>query len=506
MSAGRAEAVFKEKVETLISEFQRRTGADAPATYVGAAEDTVLEHTARKYFLDKFLQALGWDVASFNHDIAEEARVKDNTTVFMDYLGVHPDSRAPVLIFEAKAWEKPLVTASEGMLARPDAKARLSYVELISIALKHCKDGEDKARCPVSQEWRDWLLKLTQYVTAVRNKSGHAVKRVAVSSGQWIVVFDNPTNAFIDRGLPSTDSIFVFRIEDYVGTSDDIYQLLSKHYLLDALPPAYIRPEQIGAFLSLGVAKKLFLGVWIHQSTTGSIFDVHPQILIYPAVLVQRADEEFVTIVDPGLGHDPMPPDSSTIGSHIEGIRERSERLLGAVRAILPGLPNPSALTEFPGFIRSPARGSGAAIVFTPDDADRDFLKSYPLSSGQFILATGENSHFIVESPRIAGCRGHDWAACKAFGEHVGDQPIVARSSDPASYFISGELHHCAHRILHGRRDGQCKVRAFETFLCCQACTYQPVCWSGVSDLPCGVGGLSAAGTSTEQGQLAPAN
>ena len=303
MSAGREEANFKQKIETLVREFRRRAGGDAPAAYVGAVEDTVLEHTARKYFLDKLLEGLGWDISSFDHDIAEEARVKDNTTVFMDYVGVHPESRAPVLIFEAKAWEKPLVTASAVTIAKLGAKAKPSHIELISIALKHCKENEDEAQCPVSQEWREWLMKLIQYVTAVKKQSGHEVKRVAISSGQWIVVFDDPRDAFLDKGAANTDAIFLFRIEEYVGRSDDIYQCLARRHLLGA-PPPYVRPEHIAAYLSTSVARKLFRGVWVHQSTTGSIFDVHPQILIYPAILVQRADEEFVTIVDSGLGHD----------------------------------------------------------------------------------------------------------------------------------------------------------------------------------------------------------
>jgi hypothetical protein len=488
MTAGRDEAKFKESLETLIGDFQRRAAAGAPAAYLGAAEDTVLEHTARKHFLDKLLQALGWDIASFEHDIAEEARVRDDTTVFMDYVGVHPESRAPILIFEAKAWEKPLVTPSAVVLANRKARENISHVELIMMTLVHCKGNEDEALCPVSLEWRAWLLKLIQYVTAVKRESGHLVDSVAISSGQWVVVFSDPTNAFADKGAVNAGSISVFRIEDYVAKSDDIYRKLAKRHLVGA-PPPFIRPEQ--------VAKRLFLGLWLYRSTTGSPFDVHPQILVYPAILIQRSDEEFVTIVDRGLGHEPIPNDSSFIEQHIEAIQARSDRLLATIQAVMPGLPAPSELTEFSGFVQPPSRGH-AAKVFEPDDADRDFLKSYPLAAGQFILATGRNPHFIISTPRVAGCRDHDWGQCKALNVEAGDQPIVARSIEPASFFITGELHHCAHRLLHGRRVDRCKVRAFESFLCCQACTYQPICWADVDDLPCGTGELRVANAAPE--------
>ena len=133
-------------------------------------------------------------------------------------------------------------------------------------------------------------------------------------------------------------------------------------------------------------------------------------------------------------------------------------------------------------------------MVYSPDDAHRDFLRSYALSGGQFVLATGQNPHFIVASPRIEGCRAHDWVACRDLNQHVGDAPITASSIEPASFFISTQLHHCAHQIIHARRIDRCKVRAFETYLCCQACTFQPVCWQGVADLPCGVGALAPGG------------
>jgi hypothetical protein len=309
-----------------------------------------------------------------------------------------------------------------------------------------------------------------------------------------LVVFNDPDSAFIGDRIPSPDTISVFDIANYVANSDDVYGCLAKGHLTAGEPPSYIRPEHIRAHLSAPATKKLFRGIWVRRNTTGSAFDVHPQILIYPALLVQRTDEEFVTIVDNGLGHDSMPKESDSIRPHIDAVRLRSERLLAMVQALLPGLPAPSALAEFPGFVRSPSRGK-AAKVFKPDDADRDFLRAYPQSSGQYVLATGEHAHFIMENPRVAACLGHSWAECKRLNEHVGDTPVVARSVEPMSFFISDEPHHCAQRVIHARRVERCKVRAFETFLCCQACTYQPICWKGVGDLPCGIGTMRVQAT-----------
>jgi hypothetical protein len=484
MSAGAEQSKFKRALEALVKEFKRQSGPNAPTTFQGAVDKTILEHTVRKYFLDKLIDALGWDLSNLNVDIAEEARVKDSTTLFMDYLGVHPTSRTPMLIFEAKAWDKPLITAADRLAASRNGKREPSPAEIVSLALKHCKANEDEKRSPVSIEWREWLLKLIQYVASVKQTSGHEVKCVAISSGQWIVIFRNPAQAFLDVGAPDYQSITVVEIDDYVSNSDCLFESLAREKLLSA-PPFYIVPTHIQAHLSTSAAKRLFLGVWLHHSTTGSVFDMHPQILVYPAVVVQRVDEEFVTIVDRSLGHDPIPIDMSEIAQHVRSIRARSERLRTAISDIMPGLPLPSPLAEFPGF-NSLSRDGEVKKVYEPKDTGKDFLRSFPSQSGQFILATGDSHHFFVEVPRVRDCDGHEWALCKSLSQHAGDRPIVARSVEPASFFISGELHHCAHRVIHGRREGRCKIRAFETFLCCQACAYQTVCWGAVDDLPCG--------------------
>jgi hypothetical protein len=210
-----------------------------------------------------------------------------------------------------------------------------------------------------------------------------------------------------------------------------------------------------------------------------------------------------VTIVDNGLGHDPIPTDGSSIEDHLNSVKSRASRLLIAVQGLLPGLPDPADLREFPGFVRSPSRGSGIPTILAPDDADRDFLRMHPTSAGQFVLATGQSAHFITARPRL-GCRAHDWAFCQQSGEQVGNQAVVVRSSDPASFFFSSELHHCAHRVLHARRAERCKVRAFENYLCCQTCTYQPICWNGAGDLPCGVGAMAEAAVVVDAGSSAP--
>ena len=55
-------------------------------------------------------------------------------------------------------------------------------------------------------------------------------------------------------------------------------------------------------------------------------------------------------------------------------------------------------------------------------------------------------------------------SACRERGQGQGANPITARSVEPAAFFYDGEQHHCAHRVIHDRRNapqwGHLKVSA----------------------------------------------
>ncbi|MDI7046664.1 hypothetical protein QMN58_24455, partial [Escherichia coli] len=73
--------------------------------FAGAEAGDPHEHTTRVHFLDELVELLGWSLG-LGGDMAEEARLKGETTTFMDYLGVRADTNAPALLIEAKAWDK----------------------------------------------------------------------------------------------------------------------------------------------------------------------------------------------------------------------------------------------------------------------------------------------------------------------------------------------------------------------------------------------------------------
>ena len=126
--------------------------------------------------------------------------------------------------------------------------------------------------------------------------------------------------------------------------------------------------------------------------------------------------------------------------------------------------------------------------------------------SDRFILVTGDKTHYILPKSSVTNCPYHEWQACQRNGVPSSSAPIVARSVDPRSFFISGELHHCAHRDVNrakssqitqnnrercGLRSGQdgqafCEIWRFEQYLCCRTCAFEEVCTKAeIFRLPC---------------------
>jgi hypothetical protein len=472
-------AKFKAAVETLVAEVQSKEGPAGPVAFSGEVVAPTLEHNVRKTFLNKLLTALEWQLETA---VAEEARVRGDTTLFLDYLGVHLVTRVPVLIFEAKAWEKPPVSPSSA------AGRRIDPEELIARALNYLKGGKD-GDAPVTAEWIEWLEKLQTYVRDLKEQSGHLVSRVAISSGQWLVIFTEPGPAFLDLAEVKPGSILVFRIDNFVRESDDIFRQISYAQLVDHIPSP-LRATQLRAFISASAVRRVFRALWVRWESSGAagVLDTFPQIFVYPAFVLERADGALLHVAEARFGRSPVPADAPWLNQHLIEVAENSSKLLEAIVEELQKSFEIAVLDAFPGFPQTPLRGSPVALVATPMSSRVEFIWLWPLRSSEFLLVTGASPHFLLERPTVTPCVGHDWVRCSGVGLQVGHAPVLAPSVNPKSFYISGDDHHCAHRHIHDRRSGRCHIASFETFLCCKACVFQETCWPAASTppLPCG--------------------
>ena len=473
-------AKFKETIEKLVAEVQWNESQNARTGFIGEVIEATLEHNVRKVFINRMLTALGWKLED---TVAEEARIKGVTTLFLDYLGVHLDTRIPLLIFEAKAWEKPFVSASTA------AGRRQPPAELIARALKHIK-AENGGNPPVNVEWIQWLMKLREYVINLKMQSDHVVSRVAISSGQWLVIFTEPASVFLEQTDVNPENILVFQTDDFVTYSDDIFGQISYGQLIEDIPSP-LRPTQLTAFISANTVRRVFRALWISWKSSGSDFmlDTFPQIRVYPVVVLERVDGILLNVADAHrFQGEYIPSDVTNLKAHLDVVEDNLNHLLEAIFNELLYRFEVSDIAVFQGFTLLPLRGSKSSLVPYPEQSRKQFIRPWPNRAGEFLLLMGTSSHFLLEQPKVATCIGHNWPECRAVSMHVGE-PIFSQRIDPKSFYTSGSSHHCAHRAIHDHRSDNCHVEVFESFLCCKACIFDQICWpeGTAAALPCGL-------------------
>jgi hypothetical protein len=423
------------------------------------------EHDTRLLFVDELLGHLGWQLGR-RGNVLEEARLQADTTKFMDYVGVVDIAGSPLMLVEAKTWDKPPISARGG-------RQYASEAELVVAAIQHIRDGKAENTSPIIAEWDSNLRQVHGYVRTLKERYGHSLRRAVIISGEWLVVFTNPDQTFLETALP--DDVAIFMRSQFRERAGEIFKLLHRSALTEDAPIP-LRPAQLRQFVDLSGVSGAFKGVHVHYERTGStLFARQPRIQIYPALFVAREDAVVFTVIDNDtpveLDYRTGEDGVETLAPHLNAIHTRSIALITACGAELDG-PLPMAeLSEFPGF---PSHGMAKALVGELTEAD------------EWLVATGSATHFLLAEPRVQRCRFHSWDECGA--DAALQSAISARSVEPPAFFVDAQRHHCAHQIVQDRRDGRCLIQAIDSRTCCQACVYLEHCWTTDerAALPCG--------------------
>jgi hypothetical protein len=470
------EAAFQRCLAELLERFDRAVGGDASEPYTGAGIGAPLEHTTRIHLLDSLAELLGWQLG-LGGDMTEEVRLKNGTTTFMDYLGVAPDTNAPVLLIEAKAWDTPFIEP------RASGASFFYRAELISEAIDHWRCDGDKATSPAVGDWHDHIKQVGNYVKGLWDVHQHPVPRAVITSGQWLVVFTKPVATFID-GPASVEDIKIFQKQEYCTRALDLYGLLSKASLC-VETPSHIRASQILDYTTPAAITNCFHALHVSHEATGSpAFIRRPRILVYPALVLQRNDGALLTIlehIDPfDLFYQPSIDNPElALEPHLDKVAAAAEALLKLTGKQLGLELQPSALDDFPGY-----------TINTKVDRvmSKSLIKRYPKEPDAWVLITGHATHFLKLAPDVA-CRYHRWGACHDAGQAIGTNAVsMPRIVPPRSFFTDGQPHHCAHQELKDRRDARCQIQLIDERICCKSCLFASVCWPGPqrSSLPCG--------------------
>ena len=479
MNKSRAKNDFKRDLAKLLEDIDRALSPEAPDPYEGSGEQTVLEHTTRIYFLDRFLELLGWHLGLYGN-VAEEARIKAETTTFMDYLGVNEETRAPVLLVEAKAWETPFITPRSG------ARFERSERDLLLAAIQHIRNNGTREQSPAIGIWHDSLKQVGRYVRNLKENYGHELPCAVLSSGSWIVVFTSPTTTFFE-GMVDDEQFEIFKQCKYVEKANKLFDILHRTTLASVVPFS-LRPSQLPDYITAETVSAVFYGLHAKYESSGAgIFEPRPRILVYPALIIQRNDNTLLTAMD---GDEPIEmrmrddddAGEKSLAPHLTAVKEKAEALLATCSDEIGGALVPSTLSDFPGFPHPPG---------DPDDMieRKQVVKTFPKFPDEWLLATGSVPHYLMEIPVVHPCRFHKWAACREIDRQIDTAAISTPcTNSPRSFFVDAQMYHCAHQIVQDRRHTRCYIAALDERTCCRACAYQGLCWppDEIRKLPCG--------------------
>ncbi len=481
-----------KSAETLIREQYSRDIA-AGVEPAGADEDDLLERPTRRFLVDGILRGLDWNPDNPTQ-VAEEARSwgDDGDRLYFDYLGIAPLTRAPIVLVEAKGYDVKAARRPRGK----DVGAR-DMAELISAALATLKRG-DTSRA-ILTEWAEWLRDLQTYVASIGEQGQATLRRVVITAGRWLIVFEEPVAAFIQPGIPSVSHIHCFvSLEDIVERHGALFRLLHRQRLVDTLSLTMSITEAL-AILAPASITQIFRGVVVVTRETGGSRRSYPTRSAWPSVIAMSSNRFFaITDYEAQAAEEPLNEDGfgaflDELSAHGVGFEARLLGLLG--RKDL----RPLALSSFPGFRHGtgareaddgerdiePLPGSTAAIRAQNAGADRAMVvhTGEPGGLPEYVVATGESWFYKAAQPSGAECPFHAWPKARLAGV-AASQPHVGQST--TSFTQSGENRHCAHEELRGMRSPRCHVAVLETHLCCRVCIFNRFCWvDDFARLPC---------------------
>lgn len=465
---------FPDLFADLIDRFDASIAEDARPEFAGAEAGEPHEHTTRVHFLDEFVELLGWSLG-LGGDMAEEARLKGETTTFMDYLGVKPDTHAPALLIEAKAWDKAFLL--------PRNKKAYEAPTLLGEAINHWRSGKSAKDSPVAGQWHDYIDQVGGYVKNLKDRHGHTLPRAVITSGQWIVVFVDPVQAFVE-GTVEDIKIKIFQKQNFKAQASVLFSLISKKAIA-AETPFNVRPTQVLNYLTKDLLIACFHAVHVSYEASGSpVFGRKPRVLVYPALVLRGADNMLLAVLEESEESSLQytkddTTDERSLAPHVDKLTAGAAALLARTGEQLGLELRPAPIVDFPGFPRE--------LMHNPT-VTRPLARSNPRERDNWIIVTGQASHFVKSGPDL-DCRFHNWSVCngarRAAGTSAISSPVL---SMPRALFTDATPHHCAHSDVSDRRKPRCQIHMIDASLCCRGCTFVSDCWPGNTSppLPCG--------------------
>ena len=442
--------------------------------------EEALEAHVRTYLIDGMLKALRWAITSSTPseitNMIPEAQVDSATGVrrYMDYFGYEREVNQPLLVVEAKR-PSPFPIPAGGSTETASATVA-SWIDKPTIA---------------PGEWKKWIPSLQDYVVSVFDRTGRFPVRAAITDGDWIVIFEDPSDAFGAAG--SRDARFMhafFDKSDVDDRYDFVFRLLDQR--LVSRSASEIPPGAIAGVIDPTIVVKLLHGLRLRYATSETVGPLVPTISVTPTILLKSDTGSWVRVERSDDTHL-LPYKYDALSTHLQEVHDAAASLLSRVHQQLGRQIEPATIEEH----------------YADDDSFGGMpgVEQIQRQGDHFRIVTGRGTHYLLNEPTVPNCPHHDFGKSVELHCQAGDLPIINRSiASPRAYFTNTQQHHCCHEdvdaakhvlisddnqercgVRSGRKgDVFCEIASFDEFLCCRTCCFQNVCTaSQILRLPC---------------------
>jgi hypothetical protein len=488
--------LFEPRIAKVRAEY-----AKSPVGKPPPSVDESLEAHIRVYVVNALLAALNWRLDAKPEDglpnLIPEAPIaseEKGTTRFLDYLGFERQTNSPLLIVETK---RPSSVLPQPMTPFDSS----SDPEIISRGLA----GE-----PLMGQWSEWLASLRDYARSVHAKARQTPRRVVLTNGKWLVLFLEPDDAFVKEPPPKPNRILVFPYRSDIEQSDIElrYTELFRHleYGIVSREMSGLTPGELPLHVARDAIDRIMHGLRLRYIEQPGIYQPSPVIKVAPVIFLRSRYGTWLRVETPPGDYE-VPHQPGRILQHLTKVQKAATDLLCQTNNALGTRLQPSPLAKH-----------------YENEESFDLVRGIvECSEDEFLVVTGDKTHYLLPESSVPQCLHHDWGQSNIAGVACNPGPIMGRSIEPRAFFISSEVHHCAHRDVAaakasqitaenrmrcGARSGQdgqafCEIWRFESHLCCRTCAFEEVCTKAeVFHLPCQHPKPKKAGSSLKPARL----
>jgi hypothetical protein len=482
------EYVFRERIDKL-----RAALEDAALSLTKADIDDSLEYHARCYIINALLEALNWrlnaKVEEGLPNLVPEAAVRSDASGkrrFLDYLGFEQNTLKPLLVVEAKRLKAPLPLLAT--LPAPGASA-VAAIPVDPVGGPSAIVSRGLAGEKLTGDWNHWLVELKDYIRSIHTKTKQVPKRVAMTNGEWFILFSEPTAFLGDAACPPEDILVYGDPDAIANNSAELYLALEHQHVLDELP--FLAPVEVPFHVTAPLVRNAMHALRLRYQQTPAIKQPAPIIHVAPVVILRTELGTTIRVENP----DPraqfeLPHAAGQLSTHLADVGHAAEDLLGEISERLQTALVPTPLEDH--FTDPQSFDVHKAVTYSSED--------------EYFVVTGQHTHYLLPEPSVPDCPYHEWGKSNTAGVGAPPGPITVSNVKERSFFPSGETHHCAHgnvlleksseitaenRARCGRRSGEdgeafCEIWSFEQRLCCRTCAFERVCTKAhVFQLPC---------------------